>query len=79
MKTTLHLPDDLVEQAKREALRRRTSLRALVESGLRRELEQLTEQDLDLLLTSLGAEAPGLWEGIDADAYVQEQRSGWDE
>lgn len=38
MKTTLELPDALLIEAKTTAARRRTTLKALVESALRREL-----------------------------------------
>ena len=38
MKTTLDLPDALLIEAKSAAARRRTTLRALVESALRREI-----------------------------------------
>ena len=38
MKTTLDLPDDLLMEAKTVAARRKTTLRAIVESALRREL-----------------------------------------
>lgn len=38
MKTTLELPDELLIEAKTAAARRRTTLRALVESALRREI-----------------------------------------
>jgi len=38
MKTTLDLPDALLIEAKTAAARRRTTLRALVESALRREI-----------------------------------------
>ena len=37
MKTTLDLPDDLLMEAKTVAVRRKTTLKALVESALRRE------------------------------------------
>ena len=40
MKTTVELPDDLLIQAKQFAAGRRTTLRALLESGLRHELKQ---------------------------------------
>jgi hypothetical protein len=43
MKTTLDLPDDLLIEAKSLAARRRTTLRALVESALRRELRPAAE------------------------------------
>lgn len=38
MKTTLDLPDDLLIEAKMLAVRRKTTLRALVESALRNEI-----------------------------------------
>jgi len=38
MKTTVDLPDDLLIAAKKLAAERRTTLRSLVERGLRREL-----------------------------------------
>jgi hypothetical protein len=45
MKTTLDLPDDLLIEAKTLAARRRTTLRALVESALRRELRPAAALD----------------------------------
>ena len=45
MKTTLDLPDDLLIQAKIVAARRRTTLRAIVEHALRRELRPAAEVD----------------------------------
>lgn len=39
MKTTLDLPDDLLIEAKSMAARRRTTLKALVEHALRREIQ----------------------------------------
>jgi hypothetical protein len=38
MKTTVDLPDDLVIEVKKAAAERRTTIRELVERGLRREL-----------------------------------------
>ena len=40
MKTTIDLPDDLLIEAKKAAAERRTTLRALFERGLRRELAE---------------------------------------
>lgn len=40
MKTTIDLPDDLLIEAKKRAAETRTTLRALMERGLRRELSQ---------------------------------------
>jgi hypothetical protein len=42
MKTTLELPDDLLIAAKSAAARRRTTLKALVEHALRREIEPVS-------------------------------------
>jgi predicted transcriptional regulator len=77
MKTTIHLPDDLVARAKAVALERNSSLRALVERGLRREIEAADPGTLERVLASLREVAPELWENVDADAYVDEQRTGW--
>ena len=40
MKTTIDLPDTLLEEARRVAAERATTVRALVETGLRRELRE---------------------------------------
>ena len=45
MKTTLDLPDDLLLQAKIVAARRHTTLKAIVEHALRRELRPVDEQE----------------------------------
>jgi len=79
MRTTLELDDALALEAKKAALDRRTTLRALVQDGLR------------LLLHG---QAPGkgrpaspldglrglhrrVWAGTDPDEYVRQQREGW--
>lgn len=45
MKTTLDLDDDLLIEAKTVAARRRTTLKAVVESALRRELRPSAEME----------------------------------
>lgn len=45
MKTTLDLDDDLLIEAKTLAARRRTTLKAIVESALRREIRPAAEMD----------------------------------
>ncbi len=47
MKTTLELPDELLIEAKMVAARRRTTLKAMVEHALRREIRP-TETSTDL-------------------------------
>ncbi|MGB5493363.1 MAG: type II toxin-antitoxin system VapB family antitoxin [Sedimenticolaceae bacterium] len=50
MKTTIELPDTLIEQARRLAQREGTTLRALVEEGLQRSIEarrQAARRQLD--------------------------------
>ncbi len=79
MKTTLDLSDSLVKRAKAVALKRRTTLRAMVERGLQRELEAVEKANLEQVLTGLRDLSPGLWKSIEADAYVREERSGWRE
>jgi len=50
MKTTIELPDELIEQARRVAKQEGATLRALVEEGLQRSLEarrQAVRRQLD--------------------------------
>ena len=43
MKTTLELPDDLLTQAKAVARKRRTTLKAMMEHALRREVHDASQ------------------------------------
>jgi hypothetical protein len=45
MKTTLDLPDDLLIKAKTLAIQRKTTLKAIVESALRREIRPASEME----------------------------------
>ncbi|RLA26925.1 MAG: DUF2191 domain-containing protein [Gammaproteobacteria bacterium] len=40
MKTTVDIPDELLARAKRLAVRRRTTLRAIIEQGIRNTLKE---------------------------------------
>jgi hypothetical protein len=62
MRTTLDLPDDLLRQAKIAAVQRRSTLRDLVASGLRRELAVTEPRQArpDLPAICLPADAPVL-------------------
>lgn len=68
MKTTVEITDSLFEQAKRAAERDRTTLRALIEEGLRRTLEaRRRTQEFRLRRVTVGGE------GIDPEV------AGWEE
>lgn len=41
MKTTVHIPDSLLEEARKIALQERTTIKALIEEGLRRTIADL--------------------------------------
>ena len=47
MKTTLDLPDELLIEAKAVAARRRTTLKAMVEHALRREIAPVVQLETD--------------------------------
>lgn len=65
MKTTIDLPDDLLIEVKKHAAERRTTIRSLVERGLRRELDEsgkraATRRPAIRWITVKGGLAPGL-------------------
>lgn len=63
MKTTVELPDELMIEVKKAAAERRTTIRALVERGLRRELAAVPEapsRPRIRWITVDGGVAPGL-------------------
>jgi hypothetical protein len=63
MKTTVELPDELMIEVKKAAAERRTTIRALVERGLRRELESAPaspRRPTIRWITVDGGVAPGL-------------------
>lgn len=62
MKTTVEIADPLLEQAKAEARRRGSSLRALIEEGLRRVIADPTVDAFVLPDCSVSGEGPTeLW------------------
>jgi len=81
MKTTVEIESELLRRAKRVALDRRTSLKAVLESGLRRELaaEHAPKCRKLRLVTHPGGLPPGL--DLDSrrrmwDWISQDQRQG---
>jgi hypothetical protein len=78
MKTTIDLPDNLLEEAKKVAARRSTTVKALVESGLRKELRAHAEaaafrlRDASFRGRGLRPEARALsWEALRELAYAE--------
>lgn len=76
MKTTIEIPDALLEEAKRVAARDKTTLRALVEAGLRavltkrRRRDRFRLRDASFRGTGLSEEFNGTdWERIREAAY----------
>lgn len=76
MRTTIDIDDDLAIRAKKEAVERRSSLRELVEEGLRLVLDQKPGAVRDPMdrLAGLGRE---IWDGVNPDEYVRGIRRGW--
>ncbi|MDJ0952636.1 MAG: DUF2191 domain-containing protein [Acidimicrobiia bacterium] len=64
MKTTVEIADELLKRAKQAALDRETTLRDLIERGLRRELDE-PEREFRLRDASVGGAGtqPGIDEG----------------
>ena len=77
MRTTIDLPDELAIQAKKAAAERRTTLRDLVVRGLRHILSESEELDAVEPIDQLRRIENDVWQGIDPDTYVRDQRSGW--
>ena len=81
MKTTVHIPDALFEEARQIAARERTTLKALIEEGLRRSIENRKKERVFALRKAtfkgngLQAGAAGAsWEEIREMSY--EDRGG---
>jgi hypothetical protein len=77
VRTTIDIDDDLAIRAKKEAVERRTTLRDLVEEGLRLVLDQKPSTVRDPMdrLAGLGRE---IWDGVNPDEYVRGSRRGWE-
>ena len=61
--------------AKKAAIERRTTLRALVESGLRRELAGAGTQSHPM--ESIVSLDRSPWQGVNADEFVARERAKW--
>jgi len=76
MRTTIDIADDLAVRARKLAVDQRTTLRALVEAGLRKILlEHQTESASPVI--QLKGFGHRIWKDINPDRYVREQREKW--
>jgi hypothetical protein len=64
MKTTVDIPDPLLEEARRAAEREGTTLRALVEAGLRRVLAERRGKAISFRLRDARFRGEGLQPGV---------------
>ncbi len=76
VKTTLDLPDTLLRRAKRKALETNTTLKALVISGLKRELQSPGPAHANPI-EHLKSIDRSIWRGVKADSYVRKLRKDW--
>lgn len=60
MKTSVEIPDTLFEKAKQIAAREKTTLRALIEDGLRRVVDERREKSGSFRLRDASFEGEGL-------------------
>ena len=67
MKTTVDIADGLLDQAKRLAARRGTTLKALIEEGLRSALERAERGDAEAQLETHVVQGNGLQPGYSWD------------
>jgi hypothetical protein len=70
MKTTVNLPDELVREAQELARRDRTTLRELIETGLRTLLKQRCS-DAPFVLADASVDGQGLQPPFRAAAWAQ--------
>ena len=78
MRTTIDIPDELALKAKKVALERRTTLRDLVLRGLKSVLADPLKREEAEPIDRLEGVGKEIWRDINADAYVREQRRGWE-
>lgn len=69
MKTTIDIPGPLLEEARRTAERERTTLKALVEAGLRRVLAERRAKDVPFRLRDASFKGEGLQPGVASGSW----------
>jgi hypothetical protein len=76
MKTIVDLPEPLLRQAKHKAMQNNTSLRALMISGLKKELAS-PMNTVSHPIEQIRNAGKQLRRGVRADRYVRELRKTW--
>lgn len=76
MKTTIEIEDRLFDRAKREALRRKTTLRRLVEAGLRQELAKPAKRTA-YRMTDRSVGGDGLLPGVGPHNWLELSERPW--
>jgi hypothetical protein len=76
VKTTVELPDELLRAAKRVAIDRGTTLRELVEAGLRRELEERERPGEPWKVMVWHGSSDGTISDEEIDAEIRRAREG---
>ena len=71
MKTTLEIPDDLLNEAKTVAATEQVTLRSLIEEGLRWVLSRRRRQTEGFVLREAAVSGNGAREGIDEGDWEQ--------
>lgn len=69
MKTTIEIADSLLKEAKKRAARERTTVRALVESGLRQVLAQKMSRGGSFRLRDATFKGEGLAPGVGSESW----------
>jgi len=78
MKTSVELPDALVKEAKKFAIETDTTLRDLIEHGLRQTVAGRVGGPGDKpVSTTLDDIGRGQWKGVQPDKYVASLRKDW--
>ena len=71
MKTTFDLPDPLLDEARRVAARRKTTVKALVEAGLRKVIAESTQPTKAFKLRRASVAGNGLQPGAQSLSWAQ--------
>jgi hypothetical protein len=77
MKTTVEIADSLLDAVREEALKRRTTVRALIEAGLRKVLEE-RQKSLAFKLRRVTVKGKGLQPPFDENDWPSIRERGYE-